>query len=1080
MHCQSCGASNAEDRRFCRRCSSALPVRCAFCSFANNPGANFCGSCGIPLPRAPEETKRATLLFADIKGSTELIQGSDPEQIKAILAPVVRIMKAAAERYGGHVDGHPLGDAIMATFGAPQALEDHAVRACLAALSLQDSVRRWNAEQAPINKREFHVRVGLSSGEVVTSFHQNEGSYGEATVLASRMESLAGPDRILMTSSTWLLAKEFVHAMPLGSHAVQGMKEPLEIFQLENAKARTRFNARQNQGLTQFVGRDEEIGVLAKAFGRSAAGDGQVVMVTGGPGIGKSRLIHHFLQLDIARTATVLETTAEPYDRNSVYLPLTNLLRSELSVAPSDPAYEIRAKLEAKLSGREDLLPAALVLLDLPVAREFVAWHDLDPAQKRRRIGEAVRELILKEPRTSTLVLVVEDLQWLDEDTRALVDEFVDEVKNRAILLVLSSRERITPQAPHCQTLDVRSLEPPRASELLMHLVGNGPEAEQIRSFVFRHGGEAPSPLLIEETVSALVERGVLKGEPGLYRLCGDLREFEDAVPHRVEGVLAARIDRLSRDQHAVLGTASVIGMEAPLELLSRVAAVDVERLLRILNELEGADLMYESLTYGQPEFRFKHMLTRDVAAASIPPSRRKDLHERTMLAIESLYQHRRHEWIDRLADHAVRAERHEKACHYCREAGLRAVERWANRQALSFFEKSLAALARMPDDADRKKLEIDVRLLALNALLPLGEQEQVARSLEQAKRLALEVNDPHRLAKVETQLTLSLWESGSHQQALESGDIALRIATERGLNQVIMAARVQIGIVHHALGGFRQSLTEHQAVLDELVAGKLERRRFGWAAYPSIITRAFSADCYLSLGEFDHAVRPLREGSELSEELGHPYSWLMMQAVRGRYYLMHDDPAAALQVLEQAERTCREEEVHTMIPSVVAGLGVACARCGFTDRAIELVQDALDQQIYRKAGNYTRYYLLTAIGEAHLIAGNVDAALARATEAERLARRNAEGAHLAQALHLIGQIHARRDPARAEQAFLEARMRADRHGMTPLAADCWLGLAEIDRLLGRVEAAQRFARAKALFLNLGLTHRAQLASLPS
>jgi tetratricopeptide (TPR) repeat protein len=192
----------------------------------------------------------------------------------------------------------------------------------------------------------------------------------------------------------------------------------------------------------------------------------------------------------------------------------------------------------------------------------------------------------------------------------------------------------------------------------------------------------------------------------------------------------------------------------------------------------------------------------------------------------------------------------------------------------------------------------------------------------------------------------------------------------------------------------------------------------------------------------------------------------------------MHDDPAAALRVLEQAEKTCREEEVHTMLPSVVAGLGIACARCGFTERAINILQDALDQNTYHQAGNYTCYYLLMAIAEAHLIAGHVDAALERAADAEQRARRNSEGAHLAQALHLLGRIHARRDLARAEQAFTEARMRGERHGMAPLVADCWLGLAEIDRSLGRAAAPQRFARAKELFLNLGLPQRAQHATL--
>jgi class 3 adenylate cyclase/tetratricopeptide (TPR) repeat protein len=1076
MHCQECGASNTMGPRFCNRCGAALPVTCPSCSIPNNPDANFCVQCGSRLPAALEERKWVTLLFADIKGSTELIQGrqQDPEHVKRILAPVVRIMSAAATRYGGRVDRIPLGDAIMAAFGAPQALEDHAVRACLAALSLQDSVRRWNeAQQRSGSKLEYQVRVGLSSGEIVTSERLIDGPYGEATILASRMEGLAAPGKVLLTKSTWLLAKGFVRAIPLGPQRIRGKDDALEVFELEGVEARTRFNARQNQGLTQFVGRDAELDVLARALRRADTGDGQIVIVTGGPGVGKSRLVHHFFNLGVARDAIVLETSAEPYDRDSVYLPIANLLRAELNVLPSDPPSAIQEKLDARLSLRPDLLEAAGALLDLPASREAGGWRDLDPVLKRRRIGDAVRELILMAPRPSALILVIEDLQWLDEDTSALVTMLIEQVRSRRVLLILTSRESVPVQGRHCQILSMDTLEPLRAQELLTHLIGDAPELDQLRDVMFRRSDGRPTPLFIEETVSSLVEQGVLSGEAGRYQLAGTLDGLEREIPHKVEEVLAVRIDRLAREHKQVLESASVIGMETPLELLASVAHVDVGPLLRILGDLDAAGLMYESLSSGRSEFRFKHVLTREAALTRIPLLQRQNLHARTVLAIEALYAHRRDEWIDRLADHASRASLPDKAFTYFAESCSRAIEHSANRHAVAIFEKGLTALSALPAEDGRTQDEIDLRLMVLNALLPLGEQDRIGQLLHEAKTLASSIADLHRLAKVEVLLTLFLWEAGKHHEALESGAAALKLATGNGLDRVSLAARVHIGIVHHALGQFRDTLALHRAVLDELIAAGLEKRRFGWAAYPSIITRAFCADACIVLGEFELADAFIREGELVTQELGHPYSWTMIATVKGRYHLARDEPAIATEIFERVEQRCRDDEVHTMVPAAVAGLGTALARSGRAESALRKVQDALEQKTYRRSGNYGHYYLLMALGEAQGTVARFDEAIATLNDAERLARNNHEVAHAAQARYSLATLQVRRDPRVAEAAYREVLACAQQCGMRPLEAACWWGLADAGRLLGDAGGSPASEKARVLYQQLGLTGRA-------
>ena len=1045
MHCQKCGASNPIGPRFCIDCGATLPVACGFCSLMNTADANYCTGCGKALPPPPEERKRATLLFADLKGSTELIQGGEAEQARRIFAPFRQVMTVAAQRYGARVDPISHGDAILAVFGIP-ALEDHAVRACLAALSIQDAVRRWSDAQRSEGGPVFQVRIGLNSGEIVATERQADGQDGEATVLAKRVESLATPGKILLTKSTWLLAKGFIRAVPLGPTHVRGKHDAIELFELEGILARTRFNARQNQGLTPFVGREAELDLLARALRRAETGDGQVVLLTGGPGVGKSRLVHHFLNLGAARDATVLETSAEPYDRQSAYSPIANLLRTELDVLPSDDAATIQTKVGARLSSRPELLEAAAPLLDLPVSRES-GWHDLDPTQRRRRIGEAVRELIVLAPRTSVLILLIEDLQWLDADARALVDNLVEQIRDRRVLLLLTSREMEEVEGRHSQVVSLDALEPLRTQELLRHLVGDAPETDRLAEMVFRRGDDRPTPLFIEETVSSLVEQGVLQGESGRYHLTGNLDSIERGIPHKVEEVLAVRIDRLPREHKQVLESAAVIGMEAPLELLAEVIkpdeaspdahSSDIGPVLRIFADLEAAGLMHESLISGRSEFRFKHTLTREAAATRIPADHRRKLHARTVRGIEALYGHRRDEWIDRLADHAYQARLSDKAIAYLSESCRRALERSANRHAVSTFEKGLQVLKDVPYDDRRTQKEIDLRLLVLNALLPLGEQHRIGKLLDEAKDLSNAAHDSVRLAKVEVLRTLFLWEAGKHEDALASGEAALRLADENGLDRVALAARVHMGIVHHALGQFRKTLELLLGVLQQLVAGNLEKQRFSWAAYPSVITRAFCSDACIALGEFSQAEFLIRDGQTLTEELGHPYSWTMIETVRARYQLAHNQPGAALEIFERAAQRCRDDEVHTMVPAVVAGLGTALARLGRADEALNVITDALDRKTYERSGNFGLYYLLMARGEAEGSAGRTDDAIVTIRRAEELAAANHERAHMAQTRYLLAGLLKHQDPGEAAAVYRAALAGARQCEMRPLEAAC-------------------------------------------
>jgi class 3 adenylate cyclase/tetratricopeptide (TPR) repeat protein len=464
MRCPRCGFKNPEGLKFCNECGAPLRMPCAQCGFANQPQAKFCGACGAallpqagastaplraPRPHTPlsytpaylaerifqfktaveGEHKQVTVLFADLKGSMELLADRDPEEARQLLDPVLERMMQAVHRYEGTVN-QVMGDGIMALFGAPIAHEDHAVRACYAALAMQTAIRRYSEDLRRTQGLEVQIRVGLNSGEVVVraignDLHMDYTAVGQTTHLAARMEQMALPGTIRLPIETWRLAEGFIEVKPLGPVPVKGLPEPIELYELLRAgPVRTRLQAAAARGLTRFVGRDGELDQLRLALERAGAGQGQVVAVIGEPGIGKSRLFHEFTHSHRLHGWLLLASSSVSYGKATPYLPVIDLLRAYCQIEARDDARRIREKLTGKLLTLDETLlsafPAFLALLDLPV--EDAAWHALDPAQRRQRTLEAVKRLLLRETQMQPLLLIFEDLHWIDAETQAVLD----------------------------------------------------------------------------------------------------------------------------------------------------------------------------------------------------------------------------------------------------------------------------------------------------------------------------------------------------------------------------------------------------------------------------------------------------------------------------------------------------------------------------------------------------------------------------------------------------------------------------------------------------------------------------------
>jgi class 3 adenylate cyclase/tetratricopeptide (TPR) repeat protein len=825
VNCAKCGHANPAGTKFCGECGARLAALCPACRAENPPGNKFCGQCGAALASAQQPTagaapprhlaerilqsrealegerKQVTVLFADLKGSMELLSDRDPEEARALLDPVLKQMMEAVHTYEGTVN-QVMGDGIMALFGAPLALEDHAVRACYAALRMQDAMRRYTDKVRAAHGVEIQIRVGLNSGEVVvrsigSDLRMDYTAVGQTTHLAARMEQLATPGTIRLTATTFALAEGYVEAKAIGPVPVKGLAQPVEVLELTGAAAaRTRLQVARARGLTRFVGRSAEMTQLQRAAAEARAGRGQIVAVIGEAGVGKSRLYYELVTSPQMRDFLVLESGSVSYGKATPFLPLADLLRHYFSIDSRDDVRTIRIKVTGGLLTLDDALrdavPVVLWLLDaLPEDSAFMA---LGPAERRRQAFDAVKRILLRENEVRPLIAVFEDLHWIDGETQAFLDGFIESIPRARILLAVNYRPEYRhgwANKTYYHQLRVDPLPPESADDLLASLLGTDPSVAALKPLLIaRTEGR---PLFIEESVRMLAENGALIGEPGSYRW--DSRADSLQVPATVQAIIAARIDRLDAEDKRLLQAAAVIGTHVPFVVLKQIVEADEDRLRSSLGRLQAAEFVYEARIFPELEYAFKHALTHEVAYGGVLQERRQALHKAALEAIERVYLDRRVELVERLAHHAVNGRLLPKAVHYLREAGMRAVSRSANREAVAFFEQALRILGEMPQDAQALHQELETRIALGPALSDF--KGPTSAEVEKCYQRALELVDQLGAVAHRFPVLWGLWflyfNRGQSTIAVQAGERLL--ASAQGGND-----SGQLLEAHHAL----------------------------------------------------------------------------------------------------------------------------------------------------------------------------------------------------------------------------------------------------------------------------------------
>ncbi len=1059
MHCTACGHANPERAKFCLECGASVTGRCASCSSELPPAAKFCGECGakvvgaaraharaMPADRSPRdytpkhladrilqsksalegERKQVTVLFADVQGSLELAEQQGPEAWHRILERFFEILADGVHRFEGTVNQYT-GDGIMALFGAPIAHEDHAQRACYAALHLRDTLKTYADALRIEQGLNFSVRMGLNSGEVVVGrigddLRMDYTAQGHTVGLAQRMEALAEPGKALLAADSIDLVQGYFALRDLGAMNVKGVDAPVRVAELEGlGRMRTRLDRSRARGLSKFVGRDEEMERLESALDRALEGDGQVVGVMAEAGSGKSRLCFEFLERCRARGITVRSSTGVSHGRAVPLQPILEFFREFYGCTPDDTDAQARQKIAGSLA---QLAPEELG--SLPLLFDFMRVPDpaqpapeLAPDERLRAVMALLRRLTAARSRREPAVLVFEDLHWIDPDTEVIIEGIVDAAASTRTLLLSTFRPEYRASwvgRTHYQQIALRPLDAAAAGALLRDWLGSDPGLARFIDLVCERTGG--NPFFMEEVVQAQIESGGLVGARGRFRLQHPIESVE--VPASVQSLLAARIDRLDEASKRLLQTAAVIGDEVAEALLERVAELDRDTLRSGVRGLVQSEFLYEASLYPESEYAFKHPLTREVAYASLLRERRSALHAAVATALEALAGAAALQRAPLLAHHWEQAGRNLEAARWQARAASRL---GANLGETLFHWRKVTELLAEERDAPeaRALLGLARARLVYAATRSVDPEAEVANLFAEARR-ELGDADSRELAGAISSYAVVRNGAGHVEEARRLGAEALEMA-RRLEDPGLIAASLATSAFLYPSNEFPEESARFTAEIEHLCADdpSLGAELTGWRPWVTANTFALAALARLGRGgEVEANLAELRrrvgDRHDALEQILLHFGFTRVRASRGDVSGALEHGRQALEWAMQSQNLGLQAVGH-----MARGHGLLSA--GRLDEALEQLEQAMVLAIDRALSKGIAAWLgLPLLAETQLRRGEIGAACAAAERGIELSRgmgyRHAEATNriaLARALVAAG------DPTGAEATLAHA-----------------------------------------------------------
>jgi len=1100
MKCPQCAHDNPAEQKFCGECGTRLELRCPACQAVNAPANKFCGECGqklvaspapgpatpapapsAPAPPAPErfaspqaytpkhlaekiltsrsamegERKQVTVLFTDVSGFTSMSSNLDPEEVHEIMDRCFEVVLGAVHRYEGTINQF-LGDGVMALFGAPIAHEDHPHRAVRAALAIQRDLEALREDVRRAHAVDFRVRIGINTGLVVVGaigkdLRMDYTALGDTTNLAARLLNIAQPGQIALSRPTYRLTEGYFVFDDLGDFQVKGKTEPVRAYAPTGELAgRTRLEVSKERGLTPLVGRAAELDRLLAAFRRATEGQGAIVLLAGEPGVGKSRLLYEFLRPIETAGARELEATCLSYGRSMPYHPILTLLGHVLGLAEGMSAAEIRAHTAARLltlgiHGDEPLTFLAH-FLGASAPAEFLAR--LAPAELKQRTFGVVGEVLLRAGDGAPLILVVENMHWIDASSEELLQHLARALPGHQVLLLLSTRPDFTATwlaPPLAETIVLEGLDSSDVWGMIRALLSATRLSEALVELLFSRS--EGNPLYLEEIIRQLQETGSLLVEDGEARLsAADVK-----VPETINHIIAARIDRLDEPLKQTLQAAAVVGRLFGVALVSRLMEEGNEAIVGRLGELHSVDFVF---LVAQLDYSFKHALTQEVVYGGLLERRRRRFHGVAGAALEELYAGRIDDGAELLAYHFGRSGEAEKAVDYAILAAEKAQRRWAHTEALAHFDAALRFLAGMPDTEANRLRRIDAVVKQAEIKFALGRHAEHINALEGIRELVEGITDPHRRA------VWYYWTGFLHsltgarpEVAIEYCRQASAIADAANLEEIRAFAESCLGQAYTVAGHLREALPAGQRAVEVF-----EARGNIWWACRTLWIMSTTAN---AVGDWTTSLECCRRALQYGQDVNDLRLKVVGWWRTGSTHIQKGDPQTGL-------RCCEEALALSPIPfdaaQVRAAHGYGLIKAG--DPAAGTAELGESVAWFEKSGlRYPRSFFGLWLVEGFLRLGDRVSARAEAEAILAISRevgyRHLEGA----AERLLGAALAAEDPAGAARHLEIALRIADEVGSRNEAAKTLLVQATLRRDAGELGAARELlARALRIF----------------
>jgi class 3 adenylate cyclase/tetratricopeptide (TPR) repeat protein len=1109
MQCPKCQSENREEARFCDGCGTPLIEKCPNCGNELRPTARFCDKCGHALEQlelatpidysqpqsyTPKvladkildtrssiegERKLVTVLFADVANYTSMSEKLDPEEVHQIMDGCFKVLMDEIHRYEGTIDKFT-GDGVMALFGVPVAHEDHAQRACYSALAIQRAIGEYGEK---VNKEcgvDFKMRVGINSGLVIVGSVGNDlrmdyTAIGDTTNLASRMETMAKPGAVLVSADTCKLSKDFFKFKQLGKVEVKGKEEPVEAYQLvEAGEVETRIEASVARGLTKFVGRKKEIRTLKEAFEKAQSGSGQVVGIVGEAGVGKSRIILELRGMLHKKEYIYLQGRCLHYGGSMPYLPFLDILRSYFDIKEGDREFVIKKKMADKVSqlddGLKNILPPLHDILSLKVEDE--EYSRLDPSLKRARVFEGIRDLLIRESQDETLILSVEDLHWIDKTSDEFLDYFIGSLAGAHIMLILLYRPEYTHQwgsKSYYSQIGVDQLSAETSAQLVQSILGEGKVVPELQELILNRA--AGNPLFMEEFTHTLVENGSIQKKDHQYVL--NIKASEIQVPNTIQGIIAARMDRLEDNLKRTMQIASVIGEDFAYRILQTITGMQ-EELKSYLVNLQGLEFIYEKSLFPELEYIFKHALIQDVAYNSLLLKRRKEIHERIGNAIEELYAERLEEFYEMLAHHYSRSEDMEKSFEYLKLSGDKAARNYSAWEAFRFYREAVNLLNSMPDTDENKRRGIEVRHLMAIPMMTLGYPEDSLKILQEGERFSKELGDDNNLAKFYCNMGLYYVFKGDPLRGITYAENAFNRAEKIQDIELITPIGFELCTSYLSRGDFSKIIEVAPKVIALLEKTQIESVSFGRGEviYSTLLSSyGYAMGC---LGKFQEGQALCEKGLRYALERDNLNCLAMVESFYGWIFADRGDGENAVEHFRNAIRYCEETQNISMLGPNLAGAGWGY----YLLEELETSRNCAEKSIQLQSDAEIPYFLAVAywvLAAIHLDSGELEKARGCGEKSLELSQKHSEEWVEGNTRILLGRILGKIGPPNSDKAkeyIMQGIGILNELKIKPYLSQGYLYLGELFADMGQQEkAVEALKKAEAMYHDMGMDY---------